>query len=859
MEHSFSFIELYSHTKPIPKMMIRSVVFLFAFVLISFGGFSQTEARWALDQNQFKNPGFHKATITLTADQDSSISAGWKLYFNTIFISVSSVSKLPDTEIKHLQGDFFVWEGQTPEIKKGQSLKLSYRSSGPFLKNSYAPEGLILLHADGRIEEVRQYTREEISDSQLAEMAQNTSLPIPSGEKVYEENQGVSLLDPNDIPPFLPSPKSWKYTGEPLKTQNAGMAVISSSEFREVTKYLLLTLKQGYAPKVNREEPPINIKVQRVDGLDEEAYKLSISGRRVDILASTEKGAFHGVQSFLALMPPNFWTEPSDEFVLPQLQIEDSPAYEYRGFFLDVARNFQTKEQIFKILDLMALYKLNVFHFNLANDEGWRIEIPGLPELTEFSAKRGFSTGESEFLWPYYASGVSPIMDSPGTGFYSVSDFEEILAYAKARFIQVIPEIGVPAHSRAAILAMEKRYKSLAAQGKEEEGLEYRLADQKDQSVYLSAQNFRGNTVCVCQESTFRFYEKVVQEIKNRFESVGLPLTSWHTGGDEVPKGVWSASPICAEFLANHPELKLEDLNDYFRQRVAGILEKYDLNMGGWEEIGQTHSSNEVVPNPKFANQSWTLYAWNAVAGWGGEDMAYRLANAGYPVVICSSANFYFDLAYDWSPDERGHTWSGVVDMYQSWKTVPGKLYLSHDQTIDGDLWDWEQARQKFTTLTDLGKQNIRGVSGQLWTETVKGPEMVEYYLLPKMLGYVERAWVGDPKWSSHEKLDQMRSDREVDWNVFLNVVAQKELPRLETIHGGWNFRLPSPGVAIKNGRVLVNSPLPGLEIRYTDNGTEPIHESPIYREPIQVFEGFNPRFKLFMPSGKSGRSIGLN
>jgi hexosaminidase len=526
---------------------------------------------------------------------------------------------------------------------------------------------------------------------------------------------------------------------------------------------------------------------------------------------------------------------------------------------LDVARNFQSKEQVLKLLDLMSFYKLNVFHFNLANDEGWRIEIPGLPELTEFGGRRGFSADESEFLWPYYASGADPNKSPSGSGFYTAADFQEILKYAKDRYIEVIPELGVPAHSRAAILAMEKRYQSYMQAGKQEEALAYRLADPGDRSIYLSAQNFKGNTVCACQESTYAFYEKLVVEIGKMYSDAGVEKKNWHSGGDEVPKGVWTASPICNEFLSKNPGIQLADLNDYFRDRTAQILKKHGWMMGGWEEIGQTHSSPAVSPNPKFADQDWKLYAWNAVAGWGGEDMAYKLANAGYPVIICSSANFYFDLAYSWDPDERGHSWSGVVDLYQAWKAVPGKLYLSHDQTIDGKPWNWSDAGQRFTKLTEEGRQNIIGVSGQVWTETIKGGEMLEYYLFPKMLGYVERAWNGDPNWSTQATEDEMKAGRAKEWNQFVNLVRQRELPRLETIFGGVQFRLPKPGVSVINEQVLVNAGFPGMLIRYTDSGQEPTEDSPIYREPIYMRPGYTPRFKLFMQSGKSGMSSGID
>ncbi len=835
---------------------ILFVVFLF---FISHKGRTQISASWKLIENNFTNPERHQAEISLVNTGETTIPAGWKLYFNTIFIAVRSQSLVPDTQINHLQGDFFVWEGMTPEIKSGAKISLPYQSRGAFLKNSYPPEGLILVASDGQVFEIGEYLTQALSEKQLTEMAKSNPLPIPSPKIRYEENLKLRQVQEAEFPPFLPSPRTWKYTGQAIRIKNAGLAVLGSTDFEKVTGFLLQAIKSGYSPQADRNQAPITIKLTKVDGLPEEGYHLKILDRKVDIQASNERGAFYGAQSFLALQSPDFWKGKGNELVLPQLAIEDEPAYGYRGLFLDVARNFQSKEEILKILDLMAFYKLNVFHFNLANDEGWRIEIPGLPELTEYGGRRGFSPDESEFLWPYYASGAFPEKSKAGSGFYSTTDFQEILSYAKERFIEVIPELGVPAHSRAAIMAMENRYRSLMSQGKSEEALRYRLSDPNDQSSYLSAQNFKGNTVCVCQESTYDFYEKLVVEIKRMYEGVGLNLKNWHTGGDEVPRGVWTESPVCKDFLVKNPSLHIEDLNDYFRSRSAQILQKHGIAMGGWEEIGQTHQGGQVVPNKKFANQNWRLYAWNAVAGWGGEDMAYRLANAGYPVVICSSANFYFDLAYDWDPDERGHTWSGVVDMYQAWKTVPGKLYLSHDKTIEGNSWDWREAAKRFTPLTEIGKKNILGVSGQLWTETIKGPEMLEYYLLPKMLGYVERAWGGDPEWALIEKEADLKSAREKEWNQFVNLVGQKELPRLEVLFGGFNFRLPRPGVLVEDGRIFVNSAFPGLPIRYTMDGSEPHGASKVYEEPITNSSGISPRFKLVTPSGRSGRTSGID
>lgn len=820
---------------------------------------AQVNAKWEILENRFESPEFHRAKLTLSNTGSSDLDAGWKLYFNSVFISVNTQVQTEPFQIRHLQGDFFVLEGKnsSPVFKRGEEISITYQSRGPYLKNSYAPEGLIFQNADGTHFEIKEYQVKAISLDQFREMAASTPLPIPTAARIYSQNEGLSLLPKEQLPPFLPTPKSWKYTGETLKIKNAGLAVVGIPEFEEASKFLLLAIKQGYKPTVNRAEAPIQIRIVKSSELPLEGYKISIAKRLVFISASSPKGAMYGVQSFLAMMPADFSTRITDEFILPQVEIEDYPAYSYRGFFLDVARNFQPKSQILKLLDLMSIYKLNVFHFNLANDEGWRLQIPGLPELTEFGSKRGFSEDEADFLWPYYASGADPEKSVAGTGFYTISDFQEILAYAKGLNIEVIPEFGVPAHSRAAILAMESRYSKLIKAGKTSEALQYRLAEDNDESSYLSAQNFKGNTVCVCQESTYTFYEKLVFEVKAMYQNTGVELKNWHTGGDEVPRGVWTASPTCKDFLAKNPDIKLEDLNDYFRSRAASILKKYGLEMGGWEEIGQTHFGNSVVPNTKFADQNWRLYAWNAVAGWGGEDMAYRLANAGYPVVICSSANFYFDLAYDWDPNERGHTWSGVTDMYQAWKTVPGKLYLSHDQTIEGKEWSWASVQASFTKLSPEGKKNIIGVSGQLWTETVKSPEMLEYYLFPKMLGYIERAWVGDPAWSDAESEEEMKTKRLVEWNVFANLIGQKEIPRLEKLRGGFNHRIPKSGVMVKDGMIYANVQTPGLVIRYTQDGSEPSESSAIYSNPIPHKGG--EKFRVFTPSGNAGASIFLD
>lgn len=812
------------------------------------------QVEWRLEKNQIGTNPTHQATFILTNNGRKPMVSGWKLYFNTIFLDVQVELADSQFQIRHLAGDFFVLmgkDGDTPSLKPGQKLEITYSSNTPFLKNSHAPEALVLVKKEGVQTEIHDFKKSKLTLTDLEKAVGDQGITIPTAERIFENNESIFSLDEREVPPFLPIPKSWNYHGSPLLVKNAGLGVLGDKIFEQAAKSVTRQIQVGYQPESDRSVKPIQIRIAKNDTIPAEGYHLEIRDQRVLILASDEPGAFYGVQSFLALMPADFWVKPSNEILLPQLEIDDAPDFAYRGFFLDVARNFIPKESVFKILDLMAFYKLNKFHFNLANDEGWRIEIPGLPELTDYASKRGFSEDESEMLWPFYGAGASE-EHNLGSGFYTVEDFKEILQYADDRFIEVIPEIGVPAHSRAAIKAMEKRYEKYSQLGEEEEARKYRLLDPLDKTPYLSAQNYCDNTICVCQESTFAFYEKVVLEIKNMYQEQNLKLKTWHTGGDEVPRDVWTESPLCEKFLAESGGLTTSDLNSYFRSRIGDLLKDEGIQLAGWEEIGLKESNGRTVPFEEFSNRDWLLYAWNSVPGWGDEDRAYQLANAGYPVIISSSANFYFDLAYDWDPREPGHIWSGVSDTYQAWKTVPGQLYLSHDQTVDGKPWSWEEQKDRFTNLTEEGKGNIVGVQGQLWTETVRSVDMMEYYLFPKILGLVERAWNGDPTWTEMADSSSQLRKRAEEWNEFSNVLAQKEIPRLEVIFGGVNLRIPAPGLKKMGDDIWANVENPGLEIRWTSDGSIPTKESNLYTQKIPFQEGL--KFRTFAPKGTASK-----
>src|SRR5690606_15584789 len=279
---------------------------------------------------------------------------------------------------------------------------------------------------------------------------------------------------------------------------------------------------------------------------------------------ATTKGAFYAVQSLLNMMPKEAWKDKQSTISLRGIHVVDEPRFGYRAVMLDVARNFQSKDQILKVLDLMALYKLNVLHFHLNDDEGWRLEIPGLPELTDVGGQRGHVSDKNTNLWPSYGSGAS-VDNKTGSGYYSRTEFIEILRYAHARHIQVIPEVETPGHARAAIKAMDARYAKFKEEGDSVAAKAYLLRDLADESIYRSIQNWNDNVIDVSLPSTYSFLEKVTDEIIQMYTDAGASLATIHFGGDEVPEGVWEKSPSVQRLLASRSDLSgVDDLWHYY-------------------------------------------------------------------------------------------------------------------------------------------------------------------------------------------------------------------------------------------------------------------------------------------------------
>ena len=340
------------------------------------------------------------------------------------------------------------------------------------------------------------------------------------------------------------------------------------------------------------------------------------------------------------------------------------------------------------------------------------------------------------------------------------------------------------------------------------------------------------------------------------YKDAAAPLSMIHIGGDEVPQGVWEKSPACASLMARDEQVNdVVDVNYYWVRRTGEILQRYGLKTAGWEEIALERVPSGYAPHPEFAGGNFIPYVWNNLGD--NVDLGNRLANAGYPVVLCSVTNLYFDLAYNKDPQEPGLSWGGFVNTRSAWEFTPEDVFKSTTRDDMGRPLDTEAFYRQRESLTNAGLGRILGIQGERWSETVKGQQMMEYYLFPKLLGHAERTWAEQPGWVRNPDRNQRQSAAEAEWNDFANRLGQRELPRLDHLFGGVAYRLPPPGARIENGTLLANVAFPGLVVRYTDDGSEPTTSSPVYTGPVAI-SGI-VKLRSFDSRGRGSRTVTVN
>jgi hexosaminidase len=410
--------------------------------------------------------------------------------------------------------------------------------------------------------------------------------------------------------------------------------------------------------------------------LAEEEYRLAVEPDGVRIDGGSAAALAHGAQTFLQLLPPAVYRRGALDGVrwaAPACRIADRPAFRWRGLMLDVARHFLPKHDILRMVDLLAMHRMNVLHLHLTDDQGWRMEIRRYPRLTEVGAWRSESP---------VGFGPDALTDGrPHGGFYTQDDLREIVAYAGARGITVIPEIESPGHVQAAIAA----YPELG------------VASGDEPREVWTRYGISGNVLNL-EESTVAFFRNVLDEVVDVFPSVFIGI-----GGDECRKEQWRDDPRTQQRLREIGASSEEEGQSWFVRRLDAHLSARGRRAYGWDEILE----GGLAPGA-------------TVASWRGETGAVVAARQGHDVVLCPDRVLYFNYRQSEMPEEPIPlvTVTTVRDVYE-FDPVPAEL-------------------------TAAQRAHVLGAQANLWTEYIDQPRGLDYYAFPRLAALAEALWTAD-------------------------------------------------------------------------------------------------------------------
>ncbi|WP_315144653.1 glycoside hydrolase family 20 protein [Capnocytophaga leadbetteri] len=468
--------------------------------------------------------------------------------------------------------------------------------------------------------------------------------------------------------------------------------------------------------------------------LPKEGYTLTVTPKQISIKAADYNGALYALQTLRQLLPNE--VESSElvkrDWLVPAVTITDAPQYQWRGLMLDVSRHFFPKEYILKTLDRMAMLKLNTFHFHLVDNEGWRIEIKKYPKLTEVGAWR---VDQEDKLWDERTPNPANAFANPATapkkygGFYTQEDIKEIVAYATARGITVIPEIEMPAHAMSAIAA----YPELSCHKRPigvPSGAVWPITD-----IY-----------CAGQEETFDFIEEVLTEVLALFPSQYI-----HVGGDEATHTEWERCPKCQLRMKEHQLKNVHQLQSYFIRRIDDFLTSKGRTLVGWDEIMDGGLAKNAV-----------------VMNWRGIEVGKKALAQGNPIVLTSDC--YIDN-YQGLPDYEPQANGGYLPLKK--------------------LYNYNLEKEALSDAS-LEKSKVLGTQANLWAEHVGSTEHSEYMLFPRLLALAEISWTNDKlkDWDSFMRRTQHFMQRMDVMGIHYARSVYQVVPTVENKEGSIYLKL---------------------------------------------------------------------
>lgn len=670
-----------------------------------------------------------------------------------------------DTVIELLPGYYAVASPRFAKARAGERIVVDLVTDGALRNASFAPDGMHLV-ADGRPVSARNVFR-PITSSRVQYAVPSADGTVADfmiyGPEAYAVNDSLRSNVRPDAYMGIPTPKSVKMQGRLVK-----------------------------APEIG------HVKVKRIKDTRNDYYRAEIKGPELTVFTNSDVP-----DAIVASLMRRIVDATDSDGKVPAAVIEDWADYAYRGMMIDVARNFTSVEDMKKLISLLARYGLNVLHLHVGDDEGWRVEIPELPELTAVGSRRGYTeTDDVDFLKQIYSGDGNPdSKDTPANGYYTVDEYIDLLKYARSHGVDVIPEFDSPGHSRAAIRAIEYRYRTTG-------DASLRLIHDGDTSRYTTAQDFHDNLMNPALEGPYRFWDIVIGSLVDTYKKAGVPLRAVHIGGDEVPEHAWDGSVYANRLMADKSMGHQRELHALFVGRVADICARHGVQIAGWQEIALDHpESYDARVRPVVA----------AVNCWtNAGDNGQKIARKAYPLVLSNVDYLYFDQTPTAHPEEPGLTWGGIVDEFRP-------LHATVDVLCSAPA--------------DV-QANVAGISGHLFAETVRSRQMIERYILPRLLGLAERAH------NAHETIG--------DKEYFGALSAEMDNWASE----GTDFYLRQPGIRISGGKIEMNDAYGKGEIRYTLDGSEPGRDSMLYAGPIDATGVGQVRARLFYGPAASVTSI---
>ena len=783
-------------------------------------------------------------SLSILNSTNVNFDSVWSLHWNQQSSTVNNESLPENLKYEYVAGQSYniLSFGKNYDLKSNNSISIDFNQSGIVKRISDLPVGGFIV------------SNNEIIDVKFTYNWKNADgidkLDAPTSKDRYDLYAPANVIDKSELEIIIPTPSEITILDGESSLKPEYKVFVDESLNLDIN-----TVKSLFAENFNidiQNSKDYDISVQYIDNLLEESYKLSIDENKISIEASGRAGALYGLQSLKQL----FLASSLENNMLKHMNINDSPRFSYRGMLLDISRNFYGPDKIKQILDYLSFFKINHLDFRLTDDEGWRLEIPGLEELTEVGSKRAYTKDEFESLIPMYGSG--PDINSTGSGYLSRVDFIEILQYADHRNIKVIPQISYPSHMRSAIISMDVRYQKYMELGNQEEAEKYLLSDPDDESEYYSAQGFDDNIACICRESAFTFYEKVIDEIYLMYQEAGVELNKFGIAADELPYGAWQKSPICDQYMEeNSIAGDYNALYEIMQRRVYDKLSSYNATMTGWDDILlklTEKNQSETQIKDFFQGDDILLFVWKNDWGQGRQDMIYKYANLGYKTVMSNSSAFYFDMVDDKDLDNVGLSWSGYADYKDMWTVDVFDIFNdSYGVEKNNISKEYIESSEK---LNPSNRDNIIGIQSQIWSETIRNEDILDYMFMPNIIVFSQKAWSQDPKWTKISDKTKREFTLDYEWNKFTNTIGQRVLPIIDNIYGGLSYDLPKPGGIIKNDSLYANSVFPGLNIKYTLDGSLPDIESMNYNNPVKLNQADIVNLRLFDNTGRGGYPI---